>query len=313
MGGGYPPETNAANTYEIQYTQVNPINSNQLAFSEKLVTDTTISNWSLVLYDVESQAKTYLSSIIGMELGYVHYAWDNKNNLYFNVKMGDSCGMSRMNTITGKIEHRLFYGLDFVKGMSWIEATQRIGFQAYGGKVSVYYFMLDFETGDVDTLYEYWHDFYFHYYDVKFSKDLYLNSTNYKQGIMYYNALKPDSGVIANKWQLNSGRQDYNINEFSCAWHPHKNVLYMANPYTGIHYSSVHKQNVVRIRKYCDNLKYHEITISGDGKYIFALRTNYEYSSQSPVAAYDGWLYRRDEIVRMDIDGCNEKVIYKGY
>jgi len=173
--------------------------------------------------------------------------------------------------------------------------------------------MLDFETGDVDTLEGYRNEFYFNFYHVKFSKDLYFHSTNFQQSITYYNVNSSDSGVIANKWQLNSGRQDYNIDRFSCAWHPDKNVLYMANPYTGIHYSSVDKQNVVRIKKYCDNIKYHEITISGDGRYIFALRAKYEYSSVSPVGSYDGWLYRHDEIVRMDIDGCNEEVVYKGY
>ncbi|MBI1184375.1 hypothetical protein GC194_08895 [bacterium] len=308
-------ESYKTNTYNIYNPQINPANSNQIAFTElfykeQYAADDTL--WRFVLYDIVGNTKTFLSSIIGFELGMVHYCWDHKNNIYLNYNEGGKGYMARINTISGSQELKELPDVEFTSGMTWIKSNGKIGFEAYYSNNKRLYYMMDFESGDIDTIADYLDKIYFNYYQVRFSKDMYLNCLRPNGDITYYHVPDGDTGTLAKKWQFNFKMKEH-MDYFSYYWHPNKNVLFMANEHSGIHYATVNKHNIVRIKKACDNYRYSDISISEDGQHIYALRTHCEYSKDAKLTNYNGWLYKNDEIVVMDIDGCNEEVVYRGY
>lgn len=312
-------------TYRIQHVQVNPINNNQLLFYEKpigITTGDSNTNMGFVLYDIASREKTYLVEIIGVDLPSRKYEWDFNNNIYLNYRDPNSRlgGIGRYNTVTGEFSSVTFPNVEETWGVSWLKKTNSIGFTALmikGGGVGQNYFTYNFESQVLDTFLP---DTSFHmasYYDNQWSDDLLLNGgfENNRENavITYYDWPNSKCGVVARSWQFKSGLNN-ELGYLSYKWLPNSTKLYMAHSETGIHYSNVKGSNLVRIKKHCDNLRYIEIDITGDGSKLIALRRQYRYSNTPPGPTWvDGWLYTKDEIVRMDIDGCNEEVIYKGY
>ncbi|MGB0430490.1 MAG: hypothetical protein ACPGLV_08445 [Bacteroidia bacterium] len=313
-------------TFRIQHVQANPINSNQLLFYEipiGMAAGNSDANAGFVLYDIASREKTYLVDIIGVDLPSISYEWDFNNNIYLNYfdlssKLG---GIGRYNTVTGEFSSVTFPNVEETRGVSWLKKTNSIGFTAImikGGRVGQNYFTYNFESQVLDTFIHDTVNFEkVGYYDNQWSDDLLINggvkNTGEKYVLAYYDWPNSKCGVVAKSWQFKSGLNN-ELGYLSYKWLPNSTKLYMAHAETGIHYSNVKGSNLVRIKKHCDNLRYIEIDITGDGSKLIALRRQYRYSNIPPRPTWvDGWLYTKDEIVMMDIDGCNEEVIYKGY
>ncbi|MBI1184430.1 hypothetical protein GC194_09170 [bacterium] len=314
-GGPFSYEANGA---RLRMPRFNPANPNQITFYETKYENGAVVHNGLFIYDRESKSKYSSEELYGYSFDGA-YTWDLKENLYFQSYSREmqGGGVFKLNTRTLETEAKYIKGGD-VREVTWIEALQRVGFEWSNGAGKVYYFLYSFEEDDVDTFPAYATDVTVDFpSDVTWSKDLYLYTYN-KRGtaVKDYNVNSGKYGLLASYYQFNNWNGD-GIANFK--WHPQQNTLYLTISNKGLYYARVGHLNVVRLKRSCENWQYEDIDISGDGKEIVVLRKHSTYGDPPKVGGsaatapnrFDGWYYFDDKLYIMDIDGCNERLLFE--
>ncbi|MCB0736257.1 MAG: hypothetical protein KDC92_02000 [Bacteroidetes bacterium] len=128
--------------------------------------------------------------------------------------------------------------------------------------------------------------------DLYFSDDGILYYTQYPE----FNSKK----LFESKVKIGGGGRDF-------VWSPDGESLFCAHSQDGIFRIDKGKNKQYRLKKACPNRQYNYITVSPEGDKIIAER-------REITAGHDGtYISETHNLVIMDIDGCNEKVLFEDW
>ncbi|MBI1184373.1 hypothetical protein GC194_08885 [bacterium] len=326
FSGGIRPWDGGPSSYDsngsiIKMPRFNPANPNQITFYETKFENNKVVSNGFFIYDRAAKKKYSSEELYEFTSdGPNAYTWDFDENLYFQSYSNEmqGGGVYKFSTRTFESDAKYFKG-GSVKEVTWIESLRRVGFEWSNGAGKVYYFLYSFDDDDVDTFSGYYTKPNVNFpSDVQWSKDLYLYKYNDKgTAIQYYNTNSGKDRLMASYYQFNNWNGD-GIAKFK--WHPQQNTLYLTISNKGLYYARVGHLNVVRLKRSCENWQYQDIDISGDGKEIVVLRKHIVYGAPpsvsrnaGPIAPnrFIGWNYYDEKLYIMDIDGCNERLLFE--
>lgn len=137
-----------------------------------------------------------------------------------------------------------------------------------------------------------------HYTDLAISQNGQFVYDNTEE-IMIYNESSNNSEVLfQSKVSIGNGGKCYD-------WHPNNKDVYFISD--GIFYFKKGENKQVRIKKSCPSRKYEWLTVSPTGDKIVASRRDIK------ARANGTYISENTKLVIMDIDGCNEKVLFEDW
>lgn len=281
----------------FRHVKFNPLNNSEISFFE-LGDENSENHSNFYLLDIPSGQKVLFEHIQGL----VNYSWDDQNNLFF--PLGN--GLMKINKVTEVIQKIGIPGE--VIHPSWILNTNEIGLGWDGDGVAsfLYYLTYDFDAGVLDTFNAY-HEIGGFPTNLSWTKDRIVNAFMDDKGLAYYDPVKNEKTLLVSYRTMRN--DDGRVTRFK--WHPDGKRLYYCIPDGGIFYTSIGDKKEVCVKESCGNWLYTDFDISGDGSQIVAVHQ--ERWSESPPDGFsqffDSWIYSRETVRLMDIDGCGERTI----
>lgn len=281
-----------------RHIKFNPLRNSEISFFE--LDDDNVDNQyiSFVFLDMPSGQKASLSN----SPGFANYCWDDHNNLFFI----EENALVKINKVTEATERVEIPGS--IIHPSWIPNTNEIGMGWDGNGVAsfLYYLTYDFESGVLDT-FNAFHELDYFPTNLSWTKDRFVNAFLKEEGLAYYDPIKNQKTLLVSYRTMRD--DDERVVRFK--WHPDGERLYYCIPDGGIFYTSIGDKKEVCVKKSCGNWLYTDFDISGDGSQIIAVRQ--ERWSDTPPKGFsqffDSWIYSKETLRVMDVDGCNEQII----
>jgi hypothetical protein len=272
----------------FSYQKFNPNNSNEIAFFKKC----DYTNVCVVIYDLTTKISNTISTAVnsyGAELD-----WAKDGNIYYN---GDNQQVQQYNTTNKTITQLKLKPSDVCPRVndSIIFTTGGIGQTYYknnfAGKRldSIYgpgYYAMDLSTNNL-----------FAYADT----GLY----GYNIALLSYPNNKKTIVRLTN-FNDNLPSDDY-ITDIK--WHPNNEEIFFEKRRGVLYKVNIKTKKVTLIKKSCNWRIFSSFTISPDGKKILMCYNNYRIKNKVPIDYCSLELFNYFSI--MDINGCNEKILYK--